>query len=190
MRLRFDRPNGRLVSDRLRSVCISILFPLHSPSELDMESANTSDREMVITRLIDAPRELVFKTFTDVEHVSKWWGPNGFTTTTYSMDVRPGGEWRYVMHGPDGRDYENRVFYLEITPPERLVYRHGGEEEVKGGVSFESTVTFVEQGGKTLVTLKGVFPTAAERNRVVEEYGAIEGGEQTLARLAQFVEQG
>ncbi len=157
-------------------------------SELDMQSNDTSDREMVITRLIAAPRELVFKAFTDVEHISSWWGPDGFSTTTYSMDVRPGGEWRYTMHGPDGRDYENRVFYLEVTPPERLVYRHGGDDEVKGGVSFESTVTFVQQDGKTLVTLRGLFPTAAEFKRVAEEYGAIEGGHQTLARLARFVE--
>src|SRR5689334_18469516 len=67
--------------------------------------SDSSDREIVITRVIDAPRELVFAAFTDAEHISNWWGPNGFRTTTYEKDVRPGGVWRFTMHGPDGTDY-------------------------------------------------------------------------------------
>ena len=107
-----------------------------------------TDREIVITRLIDAPRELVFDAWTDPEQVVQWWGPRGFTTTTHKMEVKPGGVWRFVMHGPDGRDYQNKITYLEIVPPERLVYRHGGDEDLEP-VSFQTTVTFAAEGGKT-----------------------------------------
>src|ERR1700674_4219468 len=86
--------------------------------------ADTSDREIVVARVLDAPRALVFKMWTDPKHVAQWWGPNGFTITTYEMNVAPGGVWRFVMHGPDGRDYQNRVVYREIVEPERIVYEH------------------------------------------------------------------
>ena len=89
-----------------------------------------TDREIVLSRLIDAPQELVFDAWTDPEQVGQWWGPSGFTTTTHKMEVKPGGVWRFVMHGPDGRDYQNKITYLEIVPPERLVYRHGGDEDL------------------------------------------------------------
>ena len=81
------------------------------------------------TRLLDAPRKLVFAAFSDPKHLAQWWGPDGFTTTTHSFDFRPGGVWRFVMHGPDGRDYKNRVTFIEIRAPERLLYRHGGGDE-------------------------------------------------------------
>jgi uncharacterized protein YndB with AHSA1/START domain len=80
-------------------------------------SSTTADREIVVTRVFDAPRELVFDAFTDPAHISNWWGPDGFTTTTHEMDVRPGGTWRFVMHGPDGVDYDNIIVYREITSP-------------------------------------------------------------------------
>ncbi len=149
-------------------------------------TAHTADREIVTTRDFDAPRELVFAAWTEVKHVSNWWGPNGFTTTTHRMDVRPGGEWRFVMHGPDGRDYQNKITYIEVERPERLVYTHGGEVELEP-VDFHTTVTFAEVNGKTRVTMRAVFPSAEERDRVAREYGAIEGGQQTLARLAEHL---
>jgi uncharacterized protein YndB with AHSA1/START domain len=90
------------------------------------------------------------------------------------------------MHGPDGRDYQNRITYLEVVEPERLVYKHGGDEDLEP-VSFQTTVTFVPQDSKTMVTMRAVFPTAEERNRLVKEYGAVEGGEQTLARLDEHL---
>src|SRR6478736_590865 len=92
---------------------------------------DTAGREIVVTRVFDAPRELVWEVWTDPKHVGHWWGPNGFSTTTAAMEVRPGGVWRYVMHGPDGRDYQNRIIFDEITPPERIVYRHDGGEDVE-----------------------------------------------------------
>ena len=120
-------------------------------------------------------------------HIAQWWGPNGFTTTIHSMDVRPGGEWRFVMHGPDGRDYDNRVIYNEIVKPERLAYTHQGMGDNK--VQFQATVTFEPEAGdsKTKLTLHMVFPTAAMCEHVIKEVGAIEGGNQTLARLSKYV---
>jgi len=157
-----------------------------------MDQANrsdTSDREIVTSRLLDAPRELVFEAWTDPKQVVQWWGPHGFTTTTDEMSVTPGGIWRFVMHGPDGRDYKNKIIYTEVVRPERLVYRHAGEDEHED-VRFHVTVTFEAQGRKTLLTMRSVFATAQERDDVVEKYGALEGARQTLERLAQHVEKG
>jgi uncharacterized protein YndB with AHSA1/START domain len=148
--------------------------------------ASVSGREIVITRDFDAPRALVFDTWTDAKHLAKWWGPNGFTTTTHEIDVRPGGVWRYTMHGPDGRDYPNKITYLEVVRPERIAYEHGGEGEHKE-VSFSSTATFEEVGGKTRVTLRMVFPSVEERERVEKKYGSIEGGKQHLAKFAEYL---
>src|SRR5438093_4346652 len=130
-------------------------------------AATTSDREIVITRVLDAPRELVFEAWTDPEQVVQWWGPRGFTTTIHEVDVRPGGVWRFVMHGPDGTDYGNRVDFLEVVAPERLVYNHGPDGESEG-LSFRSTVTFEEEGRGTRLTLRLVFKSTDERDRAIE----------------------
>jgi uncharacterized protein YndB with AHSA1/START domain len=158
-------------------------------SNVTDSAAAGSDREIVITRVFNAPRALVFGAWTDPEHVTKWWGPRGFTTTTHVMDVRPDGVWRFIMHGPDGRDYHNKIIFIEVVEPERLVYHHAGEEDTKD-VTFQTTVTFEDLGGKTRLTMRSLFPTAAERDRVVKEFGAIEGGYQTLDRLAEFLAKG
>lgn len=147
------------------------------------ESA-TADREIVLTRAYPAPRELVWEAYTRHEHLSKWWGPRGFTTTTYEIDVRPGGAWRFTMHGPDGTDYPNRIDYQQVERPERLVWAHGtGEEEYP---RFHVTVTFEPEDGGTRVTQRMVFPTAQARQAVVE-IGAIELGNQTLEKLAEHL---
>ena len=145
---------------------------------------DSDPRSIIGVREFDAPRDLVFAAFTDPRHLSQWWGPNGFTTTTLSFDMRPGGVWRFVMHGPDGRDYQNRVTYEEIVPPQRLVYRHGDDVEP---VQFRQTIVFEDLGGRTRITWRGDFPTAAERDRVISEYGADKGLAETLARLAEYV---
>jgi uncharacterized protein YndB with AHSA1/START domain len=147
----------------------------------NQSAADTSDREIFVTRVLNAPRSLVFKVWTDRNHLAQWWGPNGFTITTYEMDVKPGGVWRFVMHGPDGRDYQNRVVYREIVAPERIVYSHVSAPQ------FEMTVTFVEQGDKTNLTARMVFETAALRDKTIEVFGAVEGLKQTLGRLAEHV---
>lgn len=135
-------------------------------------------RSIVVTRLFDAPRDLVFDAWTDSRHVGNWWGPRGFTTTTHEMDVRPGGVWRLTMHGPDGVDYQNKITYLEVAKPERLVYDHaGGEARV--------TVTFEDQGGKTRLTMRMVFRSAEVRDVVVKKHNAVEGANQTLDRFGE-----
>jgi uncharacterized protein YndB with AHSA1/START domain len=156
-------------------------------NDVDLE---TDARSIITVREFDAPRELVFSLFTDPKHLAQWFGPNGFTTTTSSFDMRPGGVWRFVMHGPDGRDYQNRVTYEEVVPPARIVYRHGGDNG--GGddvepVQFTQTITFDDLGGKTRITWRHDFPSAADRDRVIKEYGAVEGVAQTLARLRDYV---
>jgi len=148
--------------------------------------ASDAEREIAATRLFDAPRELVFRAFTERGHIEQWWGPTGFTTTTYSHDARPGGVWRFVMHGPDGRDYQNRITFIEIVPPERLVYRHGGDKDVEP-VSFEVRITFSDEGGKTRMHWRMIFPSKNARDYTVRTYGAEEGLRQTLARLEEFV---
>ena len=144
-------------------------------------------KAIITTREIDAPRALVFQAWTDPKHLAQWWGPDGFTTTTSAFDMRVGGVWRFVMHGPDGRDYDNRITFDEIVRPSLLRYHHGGGEDVEP-VQFRTTVTFQDLGAsRTRITLHAVFPSAEERDRVVREYGAAKGAEQTLARLADYV---
>ena len=149
-------------------------------------STEARDREIVLSRTYDAPRDLVFEAWIDPVHVAEWWGPAGFTTTILEMEPRPGGTWRFIMHGPDGVDYPNRIDYLEITKPERLVYTHRSDEEPPQ-VQFEATLDFAERGGQTELSLRMLFRTAAERELVVEQYGAIEGGIQHLQRLADYL---
>jgi uncharacterized protein YndB with AHSA1/START domain len=154
----------------------------------DNAVVTTPDREIVVRRMLDAPRELVFKVWTDPTHLPHWYGPRGFTTTIQQMDVRPGGEWRLVMRGPDGRDYRNRLVFSEVVPPERLVYRHVPEPGTEP-TTHETTVTFVDRGGRTELTLRMRFDSNAVRDHVVATYNAAEGGKQTLGRLAGYLAQ-
>jgi uncharacterized protein YndB with AHSA1/START domain len=148
----------------------------------------TADRELVITRIFDAPRELAWQAMTDPAHVVQWWGPRGFTTTIQVMDVRPGGVWTHVMHGPDGTDYPNHSVFQEVVYPERIVYAHGGHGPGGPEADFIATWTFEAiEDNKTRVTMRGVFPSAEARDAVVREYNALEGGKQTLERLAEHL---
>ncbi|MEC5398348.1 SRPBCC family protein [Uliginosibacterium sp. H1] len=148
-----------------------------------------TDREIVLTRLLDAPRELVFRVWTEPQHVAQWWGPNGFTNTIHQMDVRVDGNWRFIMHGPDGTDYPNRIVFKEIDAPRRIFYAHGDDD---GGdaftPSFHAEVTFIEEAGKTRLVLRLIFDSveAAEK---VKAFGAVEGGKQTLDRLAAHLQR-
>jgi uncharacterized protein YndB with AHSA1/START domain len=153
------------------------------------KSGDTADREIVISRTFDAPRELVWNAWTDPKQVVNWWGPQGFTTTIHTMDLRPGGIWHLTMHGPDGTDYPNKSVFVEVVKPERIVYKHGGGKVGGPGANFEATWTFESQGDKTKLTGHMIFPTAEAHEAVVREYDAIEGGKQTLARLADYLAQ-
>jgi uncharacterized protein YndB with AHSA1/START domain len=146
----------------------------------------SGDREIVCSRVFDAPRDLVWRIFTDPNHITHWWGPHGFSTTTQQMQLKPGGIWRHVMHGPDGRDYHCRIIYREIVKPERLVYKHSPEEGTEP-VRFETTVTFTVQGDRTRIDFRMRFPSTAERDHNAKVYGAVEGLTNTLARLAEHL---
>ncbi len=152
----------------------------HAPAR-----AAAADREIVITRVIDAPPELVFEAFTEVRHLSRWWGPEGFSTTTRSFEFRVGGVWDFVMHGPDATDYQEWISWTEIAPPERIALLHG---EFRGDPNaFESVLTFAPDAAATRIELRTVFPTRELRDQAVEKYHAIEGGQQTLNNLAGYV---
>jgi uncharacterized protein YndB with AHSA1/START domain len=115
---------------------------------------NFAEREVVITRIFDAPRALVFKAWTDPKHLKRWWGPKMFTNPVCEVDARVGGAWRIVMRGPDGVDYPCGGVYREIVEPERLVFTNiATDNDGNPILDGLTTVTFEEQGGKTKLTL-------------------------------------
>jgi uncharacterized protein YndB with AHSA1/START domain len=152
---------------------------------MSARASSSADREVLITRIINAPRDLVFAAWVDSKQADKWMGPAGYTTVTQSMDVRPGGVWRFTMSGPQGV-FPNRVTYLEVVKPALLVYKHGADKD-NDPDEFEVTVTFEDLGGRTHITMRSLFPSAAARDKVVKEFKAIEGGYQTLERLEQLL---
>jgi uncharacterized protein YndB with AHSA1/START domain len=136
--------------------------------------------ELVLTRIFDAPRERVFQVWTDPKHVALWWGPHGFTTTVQEMDVRPGGNWRYSMRGPDGNSYPFNGKYVEVVAPERLVFVGTIHEVAEHKVWTE--ILFADQGGKTKVTVHQVYSFQSEATR-----GAPIGWSQQLDRLEKYL---
>jgi uncharacterized protein YndB with AHSA1/START domain len=140
-----------------------------------------SDTELVITRELDAPRELVWSAWTDPVHVARWWGPRGFTNTVEQMDVRPGGRWRFVMHGPDGTGYRNESVYVEVVKPERIVMDH------VSGPRFRMTATFEARGERTVLTWRMTFASAADLARVVKEHHADEGLRENAEKLGEYL---
>jgi uncharacterized protein YndB with AHSA1/START domain len=148
-------------------------------SEVNHQAISTADREITVTRVFSAPRELVFAMWTDPKHLANWFGPRGFTTNTHEMEVRPGGVWRHTMRGPDGTEYPNQIIYREVVKPERLVYSHVSPPP------FQMTVSFVAEGNQTRLTARMLFETAALRDHTIRQFGAEEGLQQTLQRLAE-----
>src|SRR5689334_9765850 len=132
----------------------------------------TAGREIVISRVIDAPRELVFEAFTEVRHLSQWWGPDGFTTTTRSFEFRVGGAWDFVLHGPDGTDYTEWISWTEIAPPERIQLLHGESRDDPN--ALESVITFAPDGAAARIEMRTVFPTKELRDEADGKYHAIE----------------
>ena len=141
--------------------------------------------KVIYKRFLDAPVGMVFEAWSNPEELAQWWGPDGFTTSTHSFDFRVGGAWDFIMHGPDGTDFPNYVEWLEITPPERLVIRHG--ERPDDPDAFTQSIAFEDAPGGTLVTMRAVFPTKERLDLVVREFGAIEGGRQHLARFNDYI---
>ena len=140
-----------------------------------------ADRALSTSRLIHAPPKRVFAAFSDPTLLAKWWGPSGFTNTFETFDLRPGGRWRFVMHGPDGKDYRNESVFVSVDPPERVVFRH------VSGHRFEMTITFDAKGEETVVGWRQLFETAAERDRVATF--ALAANEENLDRLEAVLRQ-
>jgi uncharacterized protein YndB with AHSA1/START domain len=144
---------------------------------------STKDREIVVNRVIDAPRELVFDAFTQREHIEQWWAPRG--ATIHEMDVQPGGVWRYSQPGRGGAEYPFKIEFVEISRPTRFVYDYG-TDSAGAPEPVRTTVTFDQENGKTRVTLQLLFATAAERQQAVR-YGGIVGAMQALENLADYL---
>jgi uncharacterized protein YndB with AHSA1/START domain len=144
------------------------------------------DREIVLVRVLDAPRDAVFDAWTDAAAFCQWFGPDGFTCTVHEMDVRPGGRARFDMTAGDGTRYTNRFDYLEIVAGHRIVLDHGSDVD-DDPARFRVTLTFDEQAdGKTVLTLRQLHPTVEQRDAGIG-FGAVELGLQTLRKLARHL---
>ena len=144
------------------------------------------DREIVLVRVLDAPREAVFQAWTDPEAFCQWFGPAGFSCVLHQMDVRVGGRARFDMSAPDGTLYTNRFDYLEIVPGEKIVMDHGSDID-DDPTRFRVTLTFDQQAdGKTVLTLRQIHPTVEQRNAGIS-FGAVEYGIQTMQKLADHL---
>lgn len=149
-------------------------------------SAKNKSNEIKLHRVYNAPVKLVWEAWTDVNHVAKWWGPRGFTLTTHSKELRPGGIWHYTMHGPDGTDYPNKTLYHEVEKYSKLVYDHGGYDERKP--LFKVSVTFKEENGKTKMDMTMTF----ESHEACEQIGKFikaAGGNSTWDRLSEYLDK-
>lgn len=154
---------------------------------LVVSESGAADRHILVNRIIDAPRERVFAAWTDPAQVVQWWGPRGFRTSTVAMDVREGGVWRFALQGPDGAVYRHKLVYDAVLAPERLVYEHC-DDEPDGAIHFRNTVSLAEHGDdKTYLSLFMVFPTAAQRDRIARDMGAIGDGNHSLDLLQEFL---
>lgn len=145
------------------------------------------DREIVLSRVIAAPRDLVFAAWTDPKHLPNWFGPAGFTIETREIDVQVGGQWTFDMVAPDGQRWSNRMVFLHIDPPSLIEVDHGSDID-DDPARFRTTLIFDQQDdGKTVITLRQLHPTKAQRDAGVG-FGAVEFGYQTLEKLARHVE--
>lgn len=152
-----------------------------------MEKYNTFKQDeniLIHTRLLDAPRDLVWEVWTTPAHIKQWWGPNGFSLTTTSMTVATGKTWDFIMHGM-GKDWASKIEYTEVRKPSLLSYKHSGERSED--YNFTVTILFEEVEGKTLLTMKSVFKSKAIIDELNRKVNAIEGGKQNLNRLEDYL---
>ena len=160
--------------------------------EKNRSTETQSDREIVITRVFNAPPELVFKAWTEAKHIEQWWGPEGFTTRVTEMDLRPGGQWRYVMISPDGTEYPAKGVFREIVPSERIVTSDEFDEGIEKVLDADLpqgivlTVTFEDLEGKTKLTIQIVHESASDR-RKHEKMGVVAGWNSSLDCLDEFL---
>ena len=142
---------------------------------------NTADRELRISRVLNAPIELVWEVWTDPEHLKQWWGPDGFTNTITKMEIRKDGKWSLVMHGPDGTDYKNESIFKEIIKHKKIVYDH------VSGPRFLATIEFEAQGNKTRIDWHMLFETKEQFIMTVKTFKADEGLKQNVNRMEQYL---
>ena len=144
------------------------------------------DREIVLSRVLDAQRELVFKAWSDPKLVVQWFGPEGFTTETLEIDIREGGRWRFVYTGPDGTRWENRMVFLRVDAPRLLEMEHGSDVD-DDPARFHTTISFDEQSdGKCVLTMRQLHPTKEQRDATIG-FGAVAIGYTTLDKLESFL---
>ncbi len=145
--------------------------------------STTADREIRISRLLHAPIELVWEVWTDPAHIKNWWGPNGFTNSITKMDIKPGGEWDLVMHGPDGTDFKNKSVFKEIIKHRKIVYEH------VTGPKFTATIEFEKRGQSTFLNWQMLFETKEEFIQTVKTFKADEGLKQNIEKLDTYLHQ-
>jgi uncharacterized protein YndB with AHSA1/START domain len=141
-----------------------------------------AEREIRISRVLNAPVSLVWEVWTDPEHIKNWWGPNGFTNTITRMDIEPNGEWDLIMHGPDGTDYKNKSIFREVIKEKKLVYEHASYPK------FVATIEFESRGGKTLLNWQMLFASKEDLVKVVKTFKADEGLQQNIEKLAAYLQ--
>ncbi len=151
--------------------------------DAENKSFSRDGNKIIHTRLLNAPRELVWEAWTNPEHIKEWWGPDEFTVTNRNMQVQDGGQWNFIMHG-FGKDYENNVRYKKVVKHSLLVFRNGDENDELG---FDVTVSFESKGKQTLLTMVSVFSSSEIIDKLNREVNAIEGGKQTMNRMEAYV---
>lgn len=147
-----------------------------------MELLNdTADRSIGLSRLLNAPVEVVWMAWTQPEAIAKWWGPDGFSSTVHSMNLEPGGEWRLTMQGPDGKKYANRSEFMEIEPLQKIVFQHFNPH-------YLSTIIFEAQETKTLLNWTMLFESTELFETVVKVFKADEGLTQNVSKLEKYLQ--
>ena len=149
---------------------------------METQKNDPSDQELRLSRVLDAPVELVWEVWTQPDHIVQWWGPDGFTITIDLMEMRPGGEWHLVMHGPDGTDFVSRAVFKEVVPLKRIVYEH-----LMTGQKFTATIEFEARGQKTLMNWHALFETAEQFIEMVKTFKGNERLKQTVENLNRYL---
>lgn len=142
----------------------------------------TADREFYVVHLYSAAPQQLWQAWTNPDHIKNWWGPEGFTNTIHTMEIKPEGLWEFVMHGPDGTNFNNRSVFKEIVEPSRIVFEH------QSAPKFITTVTFEPQGDKTLLTWHMLFESAELREQVINVFKADVGLQQNIEKLERYLQ--
>ena len=161
-----------------------------TPNAHETSISTPSDREFVMERVFDAPRKLVWQVWTQPEHLTQWWGPQGCTLPVCTVDLRPGGTWHYCIRGPEGEENWSKTTYHEVVEPERLVYSDAFSDEtgnvIEGMPQMIVTLTFDDLDGKTKVTAHSQFASAADLQALLN-MGVAQGASETWDRLATYL---